>query len=97
MATDFQLSGLGSVAGSGQGIIDENICCAYGKDGLNMDGFDCLIFPNIVSDIVQGVMMRVGQEQCGRSNGLVNFGQKTEGGSTTPAQPFQLNRTLCST
>ena len=95
MSIDFQLSGIGSTATEGQGITDENVCCAYGKDGLNNDGFDCLIFPNKVTDLDLG--MRVaGIEQCGRSNGLVNVGQKTASGTDTAVTAINLNRTLCS-
>ena len=95
MSIDFQLSGIGSTATEGQGITDENVCCAYGKDGLNNDGFDCLIFPNKVTDLDLG--MRVaGIEQCGRSNGLVNMGQKTASGTDTAVTAINLNRTLCS-
>jgi len=99
MSVDFQLSGIGSaisgITRMGQGITDENICCAYGKDGLNMDGFDCLIFPNIVTDL-DASMRLLGLEQCGRSNGLVNMGQKTTSATLTTVGDMNLNRTLCS-
>ena len=95
---DFQLSGGGSLLGMGQGITDENICCAYGRDGRNTHGFDCLIFPNVVSDENIGNGLRVrALEQCGRSNGLVNMGQRTESSDAVPVVPaLNLNRTLCS-
>ena len=92
---DFQLSGSGNLAGMGQGITDENICCAYGRDGQNTNGFDCLIFPDVVTDTNN--MRLVGLEQCGRSNGLVNMGQRTEESDTvTTVTTGNLNRTLCS-
>ena len=93
--TDFQLSGVGdTAAGNGQGITEADICCAYGVDGLNEDGFDCLIFPGPVSDPVIGPL--IAMEQCGRSNGLVNNGQKTISGSTITVGPESLDTTLCS-
>ena len=92
---DFQLSGIGdAAAGNGQGITDGNICCAYGIDGLNEDGFDCLIFAAPVSDPDLGFLLAM--EQCGRSNGLVFAGQKTVLGSTVTVGPGSLDRTLCS-
>ena len=94
-ATDFQLSGIGdAAAGNGQGITDGDICCAYGKSGLNEDGFDCLIFAAPVSDPDLGSL--IAMEQCGRSNGLVFQGQKTVLGSTVTVGPGSLDRTLCS-
>ena len=95
--TDFQLSGTGdATAGNGQGITAGDICCAYGNDGLNEDGFDCLVFPNVVSDAEMGMPLLF-NEQCGRSNGLVNLGQKTVSGTTITVTPADnLDRTLCS-
>ena len=92
---DFQLSG--TTMDTGLGITDEDICCAYGPDGLNSEGFDCLIFPNKQFDPELGSAMEViGLEQCGRSKGLVNVGEKTIDGATVTAAPVNINRTLCS-
>jgi hypothetical protein len=96
MPVDFQLSGNGSIAGDGLGITNENICCAYGTDGLNTNGFDCLIFPNVVGDNAGKAELGIGLEQCGRSNGLVNMGQTTISGGTAPGTPDTVNRSLCS-
>ena len=92
---DFQLSG--TTMDTGLGITDEDICCAYGPDGLNSEGFDCLIFPNKQFDPELGTAMEViGLEQCGRSKGLVNVGEKTIDGATVTGAPVNINRTLCS-
>ena len=99
MPADFQLSGvIETDAGGGLAITMEDICCAYGTNGLNTNGFDCLIFPNIVSDTADifTAPMVLGLEQCGRSNGLVNGGQLTASGSAMPGTVNSVNRSLCS-
>ena len=88
-AVDFQLSGVGGPMGKGQGIFDDNVCCGYGQSGLDTDGFDCLIFPNFVSTTRVGMMF--GNEQCGRSNGLVTADGRLPGDGSGS------NKTLCST
>ena len=89
--SDFQLSGSTNV-----GITSQSICCAYGRDGLFSEGFDCLIFPNAVRD---GNLNLPGMEQCGRSKGLVNRGQISTEEPTAPnptVTASSFHRTLCS-
>ena len=96
MPVDFQLSGVTEdTMGNGVAITLESICCAYGTNGLNTNGFDCLIFPNIVGDNI-GLGAASLMEQCGRSNGLVNKGQLTFSGAISPGTANSVNRSLCS-
>ena len=81
--TDFQLSGPGSMA-----ITDNSICCAYGTNGQDLRGFDCLVIP------ADGENLRANRF-CGASKGLASIGTQTARNLAPIPNQNGIDKTIC--